>query len=154
IVGLARLENDGTALRSVVVDVRGDAVLRLEDIGSDELDVLADLGDRTLKDVLDLFAVLVDAVANLLSDRLDGADEVFVSGHEVGLAFHDDGSDGLAIGARGEGDDASGGRSAGSLLSGSFALLAKDLLSLVVIALSLVESALALHHRGIGLLAE
>ncbi len=89
-----------------------------------------------------------------LGDVGGKAGELGVGAHEVGLAGELEEGTGLAVSGDERGDSALVGLAAGLLGGLGQAVLAEDVDGGIHIAIGLDEGLLALHHRGIGHLAE
>ena len=164
-LGLLEGELDEDADLTTHVDVRSErAVLSLTGSEAGDLHVLAHdvnhlgelggnglLAHRLLEQSVDVSRL---GGSDNLSDLGSKASELGVGSNEVGLAGELEQSAGLAILGDERGDSALVGLTASLLGSLGKAVLTQNVDSGVHVAVSLDESLLALHHRGVGHLAE
>lgn len=164
-LGLLEGELDEDADLTTHVDVRSErSVLSLAGSEAGDLHVLAHdvnhlgelggnglLAHRLLEQSVDVSRL---GGSDNLSDLGSKAGELGVRANEVGLAGELEQSAGLAILRDERGDSALVGLTASLLGSLGKAVLTQNVDSGVHVAVSLDESLLALHHRGVGHLAE
>ena len=165
-LGLGEGELHDRAHLAVGVDIGAEgAVVGCEALEAADLHVLAHdvnhLGERGLEGLaigelgglegLDVGGV---GLGDHGGDVLGEAGELRVCAHEVGLAGDLGERGGLAVLGDVGGDGAFVGLAAGLLDSLGHAHLAKDVDGLLDVAIGLDEGLLALHHRGVGHLAE
>ena len=157
------VEGHQNADLAATVDVGGDAA-GIDGGGAGELDVLAQHVDGVGEDVLDGLALEGGGAQSLdvggLGSQSGAAEllgvglELLVHAHEVGLAVQLDDGGGLGIIGQNGHDGALVGGTAGLLGGSGQTAGAQHVDSLLHIAIGLDERLLALHHAGVGHLAQ